>query len=122
MPDSYIVMGGHHATAIPEHLLESLYVDFVITGEGEHALSMLSNALLSGSPLTDVPGLVYRDGNKQITKNERAIVQDLLKYQFRPLNFMDHGFYSRKDGGSAVITATRMPFKMFLLLVLGRQI
>lgn len=107
MPDSYIVMGGHHATAIPEHLLESSYVDFVITGEGEHALSMLSNALLSGSPLTDVPGLVYRDGNKQIIKNERAIVQDLSEIPIPALDLMDHGFYSRKDGGSAVITSSR---------------
>ncbi|WP_027359321.1 B12-binding domain-containing radical SAM protein [Desulforegula conservatrix] len=107
MPDAYIVMGGHHATAIPEHLLENSYVDFVITGEGEHALPMLSNALLSGSPLTDIPGLVYKDDNKRIIKNERAIVHDLSEIPIPALDLMDHGFYSRKDGGSAVITSSR---------------
>lgn len=59
-PDCIVVLGGHHAS--PEALTVLRWhaeVDFIIRGEGEVALV----ALLKRFPqVSDVPNLVYRDG------------------------------------------------------------
>ncbi len=55
-----IVMGGSHASAAPESLLASPYVDFVIVGEGEKPFVELLRALLNDSPLETVSNLRYK--------------------------------------------------------------
>jgi radical SAM superfamily enzyme YgiQ (UPF0313 family) len=55
-PDSKVVIGGAHATALPDEVLQDLHVDYVIRGEGE--LSFL--ALVDGQPRDGIGGLTYR--------------------------------------------------------------
>lgn len=107
LPKAVIVMGGHHATAIPDHLIESGYVDFVIRGEGENSMADLVEAILSGSPFDKIEGLVYRDSKGSFNNSGRAVVSDLSILQVPALDLYDHGFYSRRDGGSSVITSSR---------------
>lgn len=58
-PRSKIVVGGIHATAMPDELLRDENIDYVIRGEGEVAFT----ALLDGAPLDSIGGLSYRGGN-----------------------------------------------------------
>jgi len=44
--DAVVVMGGSHASAVPESLLASPHVDYVIRGEGERALVELLRYLV----------------------------------------------------------------------------
>ena len=54
-----VIMGGAHATFMPDEALK--YADFVIRGEGEHALGELLAYLENGSPpLETIRGLSYR--------------------------------------------------------------
>jgi len=55
-----VIMGGSHASAAPESLLASPYVDYVIVGEGEKPLVELLRALLNHTPLDAVSNLAYR--------------------------------------------------------------
>lgn len=55
-----VVAGGAHASALPESLLRSPGVDFVILGEGERPLVELVRALAAGGDLGRVPNLAFR--------------------------------------------------------------
>ncbi len=55
-PESKVVIGGVHATALPDEVLQDLHVDYVIRGEGEESLV----ELVEGRPLESIGGLSYR--------------------------------------------------------------
>ena len=55
-----VVMGGSHASAVPESLLASPHVDFVIRGEGERAFVEFLRYFKVDNSLDRVPNLSYR--------------------------------------------------------------
>ncbi len=55
-----VVMGGSHASAVPESLLSSRHVDYVIRGEGEKPLVELLRFLQGRKPIEEVPNLGYK--------------------------------------------------------------
>ncbi len=58
-----VVMGGSHASAVPESLLASPHVDYVIRGEGERPLVEFLRSLQQQESLDPVANLAYkRDG------------------------------------------------------------
>lgn len=62
-PGVPIVLGGEHATALPEHALaECAAVSACALGEGEQTIVELAMAIAEGASLDTVPGLVVRDG------------------------------------------------------------
>jgi radical SAM superfamily enzyme YgiQ (UPF0313 family) len=55
-----VVVGGSHASAVPESMLASPYVDYVIRGEGEKPLVELLRYLSDQKRLETVPNLSYK--------------------------------------------------------------
>jgi radical SAM superfamily enzyme YgiQ (UPF0313 family) len=55
-----VVVGGSHASAVPESLLASRHVDYVIRGEGEKALVEFIRHLRGQLTVEAVPNLAYR--------------------------------------------------------------
>ncbi|HEY2917944.1 MAG TPA: radical SAM protein [Candidatus Binatia bacterium] len=69
--NAIVVLGGSHASAVPESLLQSPHVDYVIRGEGEKALVEFLGHLLNQKSVEDVPNLAYKyDG--EIVSNHMA--------------------------------------------------
>lgn len=64
--NALLVIGGSHASAAPESLLASPYVDYVIRGEGEKALVELLRRLLSGTSIETAPNLAYRRAGETV--------------------------------------------------------
>ena len=58
--NAIVVMGGSHASAVPESLLASPHVDYVIRGEGERPFVELLRALQQQMPVDEIGGLAYR--------------------------------------------------------------
>lgn len=58
-PASKVVVGGVHATAMPDDVLANVDIDYVVRGEGEKPFS----ALVEGQPLESIGGLSYRGAN-----------------------------------------------------------
>ena len=58
--DVPVVVGGSHASAVPESLLSSVHIDYVIRGEGEKALVEFLRFLQGHRPLEDVLNLAYK--------------------------------------------------------------
>lgn len=84
LPEMIVVLGGYHAAAVPELVLES-EVDYVIVGEGEIALEKLLAVLRDGEALCGVPSLAYAE-NGQLRVNprcERIRDLDLLPFPKR---------------------------------------
>src|SRR5438128_2624473 len=77
-----IIVGGHHAQALPDYILESPHVDMVCTGEGEVALLALVRRMERGEDYTTIPTLwVKKDGVVQ--RNEMgALENDLDQFPF----------------------------------------
>ncbi len=68
---SIIAAGGYHTSLYPEHILNA-GADFVILGEGEIPSVALVKAIESGSPLYDIPGLVFYDRGKIVKTGSPA--------------------------------------------------
>jgi radical SAM superfamily enzyme YgiQ (UPF0313 family) len=68
-PDVPIIWGGIHASLLPEQTIKNPYVDVIVIGEGEATFEELVKALESGTPLSGIPGLCYKeDGNIRYTE------------------------------------------------------
>jgi radical SAM superfamily enzyme YgiQ (UPF0313 family) len=62
-PNVPIVWGGIHASLLPQQTLANPYVDIVVVGEGETTFEELIRALDSGTPLSSVAGICYKEHN-----------------------------------------------------------
>jgi len=73
------VMGGPHASAIPERTLrECPSLDVVVRGEGE--VTFLE--VLRSSSLESVKGIVYREGSSFITTEPRSHIEDIDTFPY----------------------------------------
>lgn len=56
-----IIVGGPHASCVPEELIQEKEIDYLVFGEGEETLYELCDRLLNGKPIEDVKGIYYKD-------------------------------------------------------------
>lgn len=109
-PKAWIVVGGEHATACANYILEtSPDVDVCVLGEGEETIVDLVRTLREGRDLSDVAGIAYRDaGNVCVTpaRNRIRDIDDIPQpaWDLVPLeNYMSRGL------GHGVRNARNMP-------------
>ena len=107
LPEAKVVLGGHHPSAMPESVMASAAVDFVIRGEGEVAMPLLATALSEGSRYDAIPGLSFRTNDGTIQINPAARMQNLDDYPLPATRLVNQKFYRRKNGTSTVIVASR---------------
>ncbi len=74
-PDVPIIWGGIHASLLPEQTLENPYVDIVVVGEGEETFPDLIKSLESGTPLSNVSGICYKENGKVYHTASRPFVK-----------------------------------------------
>lgn len=61
-PDSIIVAGGEHVTAVPDYCLNDCEgLDVCVVGEGEAVFTGLLDAIKNGNLLDEVDGIAYRN-------------------------------------------------------------
>jgi radical SAM superfamily enzyme YgiQ (UPF0313 family) len=106
-PSCKIVMGGHHPTAMPETVMTSRGVDFVLRGEGEVSMPRLADIITDGGPLDSVPGIVYRKPDGDLAVHPPVEMTDPDIYPSPASHLIDHRFYRRGRKGGAVILASR---------------
>ena len=106
-PDCKIVMGGHHPTALPQSVMESGAVDFVLRGEGEVSMPLLARTLAEGGRLDTIPGIVFRQKDGTLHIKPPVQMQDPDDFPLPAVHLVNQQFYRRKQGGSMVIVAGR---------------
>jgi anaerobic magnesium-protoporphyrin IX monomethyl ester cyclase len=105
-PSGTIVMGGHHPTVMPEHVLASPAVDYVLRGEGEATLPLLAEALRDRRPLTDIPGIAFRKEDGGLHVNPPAAAS-AARLPLPALDLVNGRRYRRHGRGSAAVVASR---------------
>ncbi len=77
--DASTIMGGPHATFVPDTVLDPAF-DFVCRGEGEEALCDLATRLESGESIDTVPNLSREVDGARVDHPLRPLVTDLDAY------------------------------------------
>lgn len=109
MPEVPILMGGHHAQALPDYILENPNIDMACIGEGEIALLELANRMERGEDYTDIPTLwVKQDG--LVHRNAIGPLQNELDEFPFPEKQLWHEYGCFKDN-LEVFTGRGCPFK-----------
>ncbi|MGD8268493.1 MAG: radical SAM protein, partial [Desulfobacterales bacterium] len=106
-PDTIVVLGGHHPTALPERLLAHPAVDFVLRGDGEASLPKLVHALVNRSSLTSVPGIGFRRADGTYHLAPPAFVPDLDRLPFPAYDLIQAPFYARHHKASLMLSTSR---------------
>jgi radical SAM superfamily enzyme YgiQ (UPF0313 family) len=107
LPTCKIVLGGHHPTALPQTVMQSAAIDFILRGEGEVSIALLAKAVRDGGNYDEIPGLVYRRADGTIRISEPALMQDPEQYPLPAIHLVKNSFYSRNKRASAVIVGSR---------------
>ena len=107
LPDCKIVIGGHHATALPEDVMSSDTVDFVLRGEGEVSMPLLALALKNDTSLKEIPGLIHRKPSGRISVSKPACMDQPDKFPLPAFDLVNQRFYQRKKRGGTVIVCSR---------------
>lgn len=116
-PNSLIIAGGEHVSAIPEFCLEDCSgLDMVVCGEGEETITEIVHCLKSEQPLHQITGTVTKTTNgKEILNNgkrERIRKPEVIPYPlwnvFPLSKYYDNDLsYGLALGNSLPISATR---------------
>lgn len=92
-PDSLVILGGIHATALPEEGIEN-GADFVVRGEGEVPLLQLYEALKADQDWHHIESLTYRMRNGVIRHNpDGKLIENLDEIPIFPYDLFEHPKY-----------------------------
>ena len=72
-PKTKIILGGVHATIMPEEGLRDGSIDIVVRGEGERTILNL----ISNRPLSSIKGISYREGASIIHNQPEDLLENL---------------------------------------------
>lgn len=82
LPDVPIIAGGPHATAVPEELLASQNVDYVVRTEGEETCLDLITCLESRGDVGAVLGVSYQKNGVIVHNPARPLAENLDSFPF----------------------------------------
>lgn len=87
---SKIVIGGAHASALPEETLETFRnFDYLVFGEGEETFA----ELVLKNNISDIKGLAWRDDGRIIKNSIRESIEDLDKLPFPARHLLNFDKY-----------------------------
>ena len=73
----FLVLGGYGPTPVPEFFLKVTGADAAVMGEGEIPFLNLVRALENKTPLRNVKGIAFRDGDSYVVNEREAPIKDL---------------------------------------------
>ena len=116
-PNLTIILGGAHATLLPEETLAAApEIDFIVRGEGEETILKLLPALENKQPLDGIPGISYRKEGKIISNPPPPNLIDLnslpfLAYHLLPWQkYKPHPPHGRALPFAVIITSRGCPY------------
>jgi len=117
-PDLLVILGGPHATLLPEETLTAApEIDAIVRGEGEETVIELLQALQHERPLNDILGITYRKDGEVVSNPARPTNADLdslpfLAYDLLPWQrYRPHPPHGRAFPFAAIITSRGCPYR-----------
>jgi len=113
-----ILVGGHHASAVPCEIAAQSAIDYVCKGEGERPLLTLVDRLQDGLSTDDVPGITMRRKDVPATDQNGLIDNPVCRWiqDLDSLPFEDRGVFQydkivdTRDGWAEVIATRGCPY------------
>ena len=99
--EARIVLGGPHASALPEECLKLSAFDIVVVGEGDDTIVEIAE----GRDLADIKGIYYKEGEEILSTAPRERIKDLDSLPFPALDLFDIKRYK-----SSKLVARKSPF------------
>jgi radical SAM superfamily enzyme YgiQ (UPF0313 family) len=95
-PDCRIVVGGWHASYMPDSLLDTPEIDYVVMGEGERAITQLATAITGGNETQalTIPGIACRKKSK-IIKNPPQFIENMDEIPYPARHLLPLELYDR---------------------------
>ncbi|MCQ2515543.1 MAG: B12-binding domain-containing radical SAM protein [Saccharofermentans sp.] len=77
-PDAFVLLMGTHPTALPYDTLSlNSKIDGIAKGEADYIVRDLAKALNDNAPLSEVKGLIYRNGDEVVTNEPMPLITDI---------------------------------------------
>lgn len=116
--DARVVLGGVHASAVPEFIMENYpgLVDCVIVGEGERTMLELIDAYQNNLPLEGVRGIVFKNGDRVIRTEHMPYIEDLDSIPFPTRDLIPQDLFrpnlhnARYKNSATILTSRGCPF------------
>ena len=96
-PNTLIVFGGIHPTIRPRETIANACVDVVVIGEGELTFKEIIENLKNGRDLSDIKGLIYKNGEKIEETPPRPLIEDLDSIPFPARRLFKNNEYTYPD-------------------------
>jgi len=97
--NSKIVLGGPHASLLPEETLEDMGADIACIGEAEVTFPLVVETLQKGADLRSIKGIAFRDEDNKIVVNpEMEKIKDLDSFPFPDQSLFPYEKYFKEKG------------------------
>jgi radical SAM superfamily enzyme YgiQ (UPF0313 family) len=100
LPSCKVVVGGWHASYLPDSALENPEIDYAVMGEGERAMVELATQITKGADqqtIAKIPGVACRLDGK-ISKTPPILIEDIDTIPYPARHLLDMNFYDRQIG------------------------
>ena len=108
-PHIKVVIGGVHASFLPEQMLNGYGADFVVVGEGEYTALELCRALENRTSLDDIKGIVFKRAGDVIVTPPRPPIENLDELPMPDYDFAAH--LMKISGMGFIITSRGCPVR-----------
>lgn len=104
-PDIPVVVGGHHASAVPrETLSRNPAFDYLIQGEGERSFAGFVQSYFAGDDLSTLRGLAYRSGGRIQVNPHEELIADLDELPLTAREKIEMGRYQPRPATGNFLT------------------
>lgn len=113
--DAPTIVGGVHLSIYARETLAYSDIDYAVTGEAEHALPELLEAIIRHRDLSTVRGIAYCQPDGRVVVTPRAADPDINATPFPARNLIDNSkyfsFISKYKNFTCFITSRGCPYK-----------
>jgi anaerobic magnesium-protoporphyrin IX monomethyl ester cyclase len=114
LPNSFLTLGGPHASFYPEHIFVKTHACAVVIGEGEETICELLDNLKNGGSLTRIKGIAFKRKDGTVERTEmRPLIENLdaipfpFYEGFKEFNFKNYAGLAGLPKPTAVIITSR---------------
>ncbi|MCM8761094.1 MAG: B12-binding domain-containing radical SAM protein [Candidatus Omnitrophica bacterium] len=108
-PKATIVLGGVHATVLPEDMLRKSQADIVVRKEGEVTLSEVYDCIKQDRDYSGIKGISYKKGSDVFHNPDRELLEDLDDIPPFPYDLFE-GHLDRYADFGTIISSRGCPF------------
>ncbi|HYB93013.1 MAG TPA: radical SAM protein, partial [archaeon] len=108
LPEVKVIVGGPHPTIMKENILKHPEFDIAVIGEGEETIAELSHILEVGGSLCSVQGIIWKQGEKIHSNEQRPLIKNLDSLPFPARNLFP---LSRYKVAGSIQTSRGCPYR-----------